>query len=370
MKLHIKNAKLLCPDGVFRPGELLISNGRIESAGDMLSRPDSTDITVINADGRYVTPGLIDGHCHVGIMEEGVGTPGDDANETSALCTPQMRAEDGVNPFDRGFDDALEAGVTAVVTGPGSANVIGGTFCALKTVPGTLEDKLIAAPVALKAALGENPKRMQKDRCATRMANIAALRAFLELTRCPEKAEGAAAPVAAAVAQGLPLKIHAHRADDILSAIRLCREYGVKYTVDHCTEGYKIADILAREKVNCMIGPTMITRMKVELAGLSTENGAILERHGLEVAITTDHPETPVSLLAASAGLAVRGGMSREAALRAVTVNPARMCSIKGIGTLEPGKDADVVIFNGHPLDICSRAVFVAVNGRVYINRL
>ena len=368
--LLIKNAMLLGSDGRFFPGELLAEDGIIAQVGKVTGTARRT----IDAGGRYVTPGLIDAHCHVGIMEEGVGAEGDDANETSELCTPCMRGEDGVNPFDPGFNDALEAGVTTVVPGPGSANVIGGTFCALKTLPGTLEDKLLLAPAALKAALGENPKRLQKSKCATRMGSAAALRAFLDraVRAAEQEAQDGESRIMSAVIKGeLPLKIHAHRADDILTAVRICRQYGVRYTVEHCTEGYKIADILSKEGVRCVIGPTMITRMKVELAGLDMSNGGVLERHGIECAISTDHPETPVSLLAASAGFAVRGGMSREAALRAITVNPARLCGIDSrVGSLEAGKDADIVIFDAYPLDICARAVFVAVNGKEYINKL
>ncbi|MBR3751009.1 MAG: amidohydrolase family protein [Clostridia bacterium] len=367
MDILIKNGFLLMPSGCFEKGDLLIRGEKIAAVGDI----DCSCDTVIDAQGKYVTPGLIDAHCHVGMLEEGKGAPGDDVNETSELCTPELKGEDGVNPFDLGFEDALRAGVTTVVTGPGSANVIGGTFCALKTVAGSLEDKRLISDVALKAALGENPKRIHKDKCATRMKSASALRKELasakaELKKDPELDTN----LARVLKKELTLKIHAHRADDILTAIRICEEFDVNYTVDHCTEGHLIAQTLKQKGVTCIIGPTLITRLKVELENADMKNGGVLEQNGIECAITTDHPETPIGLLCASAAVAVRGGMSKEAALRAITVNPARICALDNVGELAPGKDADVAIFPSHPFDICSAPEKVIVLGKIRVGSL
>ncbi len=369
MSILIKNAMLLMPSGSFRDGDLLIEGEKIAKVGVVAQGADMQADTVIDCRGKYVTPGFIDAHCHVGILEEGNGEPGDDTNESSDIITPQMRGEDGVNPFDKGFQDALRAGVTTVVTGPGSANVIGGTFCALKTAQGSLEDKRVITGVALKAALGENPKRLHKDKIKTRMGSAAALREALskgkKALETGEYPDEGARILAKVINKELPLKIHAHRADDILSAIRICKQFGVCYTVDHCTEGYQIVDKLSHDGVKCIIGPTIITRLKVELDGYSMANGAVLESRGIECAISTDHPETPIGLLCASAAVAVRGGMSKEAALRAITVNPARICGLDNVGELAPGKDADIAIFPSHPLDVCSMPSHVFVLGKL-----
>ena len=358
--LIIKDGYLLMPSGSFEKGDLVIEGESILQVGKDVPCELFEGATVIDAQGKYVTPGFI--------LEEGKGNAGDDCNEVSALITPEMKGEDGVDPFDKGFEDALLSGVTTVVTGPGSANVIGGTFCALKTCEGSLEDKHLKSDVALKVALGENPKRLHSKECATRMKSAAALREALTTAR--EKMhsgeQNAADKVLARVLKGeLPLKIHAHRADDILTAIRICKQFGVRYTVDHCTEGYRIADKLKADNVRCIIGPTMITRLKIELDGLDMANGAILEKNGIECAITTDHPETPIGLLAVSAAVAVRGGMSKEAALRAITVNPAVICGLDNVGVLEAGRDADVVIFPSHPLDACCKPEKVFVLGKL-----
>lgn len=363
----IKNGFLLMPNGCFEKGDLLIKGEKIAAVGKFDSHCD----TVIDATDKYVTPGLIDAHCHVGMLEEGKGAPGDDVNETSDLVTPELKGEDGVNPFDIGFDDALKAGVTTVVTGPGSANVIGGTFCALKTCGGSLEDKRVISDIALKAALGENPKRIHKDKCATRMKSASVLRNALanakkELANDPSLDT----PLARVLKKQLPLKIHAHRADDILTAIRICKEFDVEFTVDHCTEGHLISDVLKQKGVTCIIGPTLITRLKVELENADIKNGGVLEGAGIECAITTDHPETPIGLLCASAAVAVRGGMSKEAALRAITVNPARICGLDNVGELAEGKDADVVIFPSHPFDICSAPEKVFVLGELKVGSI
>ena len=374
MKTIIKNGYLLMPNGSFEKGDLLLDGEVIAQVGEVEQGVISGAVNVIDASGKYVTPGFIDAHCHVGILEEGKGTAGDDCNEISGLITPEMKGEDGVNPFDPGFEDALLAGVTTVVTGPGSANVIGGTFCAIKTCRGDLEQKRLKSDIALKVALGENPKRLHSKECATRMKSAAALREALASAKESMDASkecDAAQRVLIRVLKGeLPLKIHAHRADDMLTAIRICKQFGVKYTLDHCTEGYRICKELVDNGVKCIIGPTMITRLKIELDGLNMGNGAILEQNGIECAITTDHPETPIGLLAASAAVAVRGGMSKEAALRAITSNPAAICGLDNVGELVKGKDADVVIVPSHPLDVCSAPEKVFVLGELCVGEM
>lgn len=368
--LLIKNGLVLQQDGTFLQGDVLCKGSRIVQVGQGLADQGR----VIDATGCYVLPGLIDAHCHVGMLEDGVGVEGNDVNEVSALSTPELRGVDGINPRDYSFTEAMRVGVTTVVTGPGSANVIGGQFCALKTCPGDLEDKLLAAPVALKVAFGENPKREHKDKLSTRMANAAVLRReFLRAkdygqrrTRGDCAYDEGCEVLLAVLQRELPLKIHAHRADDMQTAVRICKEFGVDFTLDHCTEGHLVVPWLKENKIKCIIGPVLITRPKVEMRNLSFGLGAVLEQAGMEIAITTDHPETPVTLLAASAGMCVRNGMSEAAAFRAITINPARLTGIADrVGSLEAGKDADIVLFDGHPFDMRTKAVLTIINGEV-----
>ncbi len=382
---------ILIKGGLVRPitapdienGEVLIDNGRIIAIGAHLDAP--ADAQVIDATGLLVSPGFIDAHCHIGMHEESSRWEGNDTNEYSDPVTPQLRAIDSINPMDEAFECAIKGGVTTAITGPGSANVIGGSFCALKLHGKCVDDMLIRDTVAMKIAFGENPKGAygQNGRKApvTRMMTAALLRENLmkarrymeeidEAENDPEKKRPFDMKLEAMlpVMRGeIPLKSHAHRADDILTSVRIAREFGVKITLDHCTEGHLIVDKLAEYGLPVLIGPSLGSKSKQELREKSFATPGILEKAGLSVSIITDAPVVPLYYLPLCAGLAIREGMSYEGAWKAVTINPARAAGIDArVGSLEVGKDADISIFQGDPLrDIASYAKYVLVNGEI-----
>lgn len=383
MKL-IKNARMLMENGSFKEGTDILFDKKIIKTGRNLAADyeGKQDCEIILAQGRYVTPGFIDAHCHIGICENGMGFEGDDVNEITNPITPALRGLDGINPLDQSFSEAREAGVTTVLTGPGSANVIGGSFCALKTFGNTIEDMLIKEPAALKAALGENPKRCYNEKKSapmTRMATAALLReAFYKAlayggkkkTALSEKKEfelDMGKERLLDVLEGrLTLKIHCHRADDIQTAIRIAEEFNISYTLDHCTEGYMMLDVIKAHNAKCILGPILIGRPKIEMRNLNYGGAAIFEREGVEFALSTDHPETPVQLLSASAAFLVRNGLSEEAAMRAITVNAAKITGLDDrIGSLKTGLDADIVIFDGHPLDVRTKVRMTIIDGDI-----
>ncbi len=361
-------------------GTVLIVEGKISGVVEGIKEPEGWEI--IDARGMVVMPGLVDAHCHLGLVEEIYRQEGDDANEATDPVTPHLRAVDGINPEDLGFQDALSGGVTTVVVAPGSANVIGGEMVAIKTWGAGLEDMVLKSPVGLKAALGENPKRNyggQKKSPMTRMASAALLReALIKAGDYMRKVAGAAdgkgdppdrdlrmESLARVLKGEIPLRVHAHRADDIMTALRIAREFGIDLVVEHCTEGHKIAGELARSGVKAVIGPVIGNRAKVELKGVSLDTARAMADAGVEFAVMTDHPVVPIQYLGISAGLTVRGGLDEEKALRVITVDAARILGLDHrIGSLEPGKDADVVIMNGHPFDVRSRVVRVLVSGK------
>lgn len=359
-------------------GDILLENGKIRALGRDLSAPGAQ---VLELEGLYAMPGMVDAHCHIGMWEDGNMIEGDDGNEASGPITPELRAIDAINPFDRCFTEAYEAGVTACATGPGSANVIGGQFAALKTRPGSVEDKLLQAPLAMKAALGENPKRVyteQKSSPQTRMATAALLRrALLEAqayARKQAEKEGAdynmAKEALLPVLRGeLPLKIHAHRADDILTAIRIAEEFQLRFSLEHCTEGYLIPEAIKKAQeagAKVVIGPLLSDRSKVELRNLTFRAPKLLHDQGIEFAMMTDHPETPLQYLPVCAALAVREGLDEDTALKSITLHGARAIGLEDrLGSLEPGKDGDVAIFRGHPLDVRSRCVMTLIDGKI-----
>ena len=367
-------------------GDILLENGKIRQMGRGLEAPEAQTLDLA---GLFVMPGIVDAHCHIGMWEDGIRAEGDDGNECGGPITPELRAVDAINPYDRCFEEACQGGVTTCVTGPGSANVLGGQFAALKTKPGSVEEKLIAAPVAMKSALGENPKfayGMEKNRSPyTRMATAALLRkAFLEAREYGRRreenkadkpdydmAKEALLPV---LSGELPLKIHAHRADDILTGIRIAREFGLRYSLEHCTEGHLIPQAIKAaqaEGAKVVLGPLLSDRSKVELRNLSFKAPAILHKAGVEFALMTDHPEIPEQYLSVCAALAVRAGLPEEAALRAITINGARAVGLESrVGSLEPGKDGDIGIYSGHPLEFRSRCVMTVIDGEIVYNDL
>lgn len=382
--LVIKNARLLTmtENGSF-VGDIRIDGGKI---AEIAQNVDTTGCDVFDADGMYAMPGIIDAHSHIGMWEDGMGREGSDGNEATNPVTPEMRSIDGINPFDRCFKEAVACGVTTAVTGPGSANVVGGTFVAMKLYGRSMDEMILKFPVAMKAAFGENPKRVYGDKAtpATRMAIAAILRKALagaldyakkienakdDPSKMPERDLGKEAllPV---IRRELPLKIHCHRADDILTAIRIAKEFNVRFTLDHCTEGYLIPDLL-KETIEetgagIIIGPLLTDRSKIELRNVSFSAPKALYDAGIDFAMMTDHPVIPEQYLPVCAALAVREGLPEDAALRSITINAARITGIDDrVGSLEVGKDADIAVFSGHPLDFRSRCVLCTVDGQV-----
>jgi len=363
-------------------GDVLIDGDKIKEIGKNIEVNE--DVEVIDASGCLVVPGLIDGHCHLGMWEEGIGFEGADGNESVDPVTPQLRAIDSINPMDEGFKMAREGGVTTAVTGPGSANVIGGTFAAVKTYGYRIDNMIIKYPTAMKIAFGENPKRVynEKDKSPiTRMATASILRETLyKANKYYEDTErGKKEPdekpefdikmesMIPVMNGEIPLKAHAHRADDIFTALRIAKEFELDITLDHCTEGHLIAEDLSKENKPALVGPSLSEKSKYELKNLTFETPKILNEAGVEIAIITDSPVIPLQYLALVAGLAVKSGLKEEEAWKAITINPAKISGIDHrVGSLKEGKDADIVIFEGNPLrDIDSKPRKVIINGKI-----
>lgn len=386
--LLLKNGIVHTMNGDPFVGDVLIRDGKIHAAAARLEAPEAE---VLDVSGCHVIPGIIDAHCHIGMWEDGMGREGADGNEVSNPITPELRAIDGLNPYDPCFDEAVAAGITTVVTGPGSANVIGGQFAALKTYGRTIEDRLIKAPVAMKGALGENPKRVYGDKKAapyTRMAIASLFRKALtdaqEYAKSIEDAEAngtkppaknlgleALLPV---LSGDLPMKIHAHRADDILTALRLAREFHIRISLDHCTEGHLIADVLteqaAAQGIPVILGPLLSERSKIELRNKTYHAPKLLHDAGIPFALMTDHPVIPIQYLPVCAGLMVREGLDEETALASITKNAAAAVWLSDrIGQIAPGFDADIAIYSGHPFDYRAVCEFTIINGSVVYRR-
>ena len=364
-------------------GFVAIREGKIWKVGPMEECPADGTGETLDARGGHILPGFVDAHCHLGMFGDAMGFEGDDGNEATDPCTPHLRAIDGVNPMDRCFRDARLAGVTTVLTGPGSANPISGQFVAMKTAGRWLDDMVIKAPAAMKLALGENPKLTYHERHEgpiTRMATAAVIRENLaKAVEYRDKLERAAADpdeekpefdakleaLLPVVRRELPVHIHAHRADDIATGIRICKEFGLEYVIVHGTEGHLIANELAREGARVITGPCLGDRSKPELANMSLETPVLLAMAGVKIAICTDHPETPVQYLPLCAAMAVKGGLPADAALAAITIWAAEIGGVAHrVGSLTPGKDGDVVVMSGHPLNWLSRVSAVVVDGR------
>lgn len=382
----IQNATVYTMAGkVLEGGSVLIEKGKIKKVGKRIAAPKGAQ--VIDADGAYVFPGFVEAHCHVGMWEEGIGFEGADGNEMTDPVTPHMRAIDAINPRDENFRMALEHGVTAAATGPGSGNVIGGTFAVLKLHGDRVDDMVIEPRLAMKCAFGENPKRVYAEKKmmpSTRMGTAAKLRETLakaeeyrdkkaaagdDLSKMPAydmKLE-AMLPV---VNKEIPLKAHAHRADDIFTAIRIAKEFGVGLTLEHCTEGHLIVDHLAKEGYPAVVGPSFGNKSKFELNEKSFVTAGILQKAGVKVAIMTDSPVIPLEYLSMCAALAHKAGMGEMEALEAITIRPAEILGLENrIGSLEVGKDADVVIWDRHPFDLQAHVTHTIVNGEVVYKR-
>ena len=360
-------------------GKILIGDdGKILAVGADIAIPEGAEI--IDAEGRLVTPGCVDAHCHIGLEGSAVRWEGIDINEGSDPITPHLRAIDAFNPIDESLTEALEGGVTTACTGPGSANVVGGSFVAVKLAGRRVDDMIVKYPLAMKCAFGENPKgsygQNGKKSPVTRMAIAAQLRDLLFKARkyAEDKEAGKASGVdmkleaMIPVIKGeIPLKAHAHRADDIFTAIRIAKEFGVGLTLDHCTDGSLIAEDLAKEGYPAFVGPSFGRKNKVELINKSFSTPAVLHEAGVPISIITDAPVVPLQYLTMCAGLAVDAGLPYEEAWRAITVNPAKQTGIGDrVGSLEVGKDGDVVIWKADPLTTVGGSAYITVvNGQI-----
>lgn len=386
LMLYIKNGRIKTMAGAEYPnGQILIENGKIKAVGENVERPEGAE--EIDASGHLVTPGMIDAHCHIGLLGSALRWEGEDANEEMDPITPHLRGIDSIDPLDECFENARKGGITAVAAGPGSGNVIGGSFAALKTYGKRVDDMVMVQPLAMKIAFGENPKSsygLKGKSPYSRMAIAALLREALfkaeryaEALDEYEKSESsdkkrppfdmkmeALLPV---IRKQIPLKAHVHRADDICTAIRVAKEFGLKLTIDHCTEGHLIADVLAEEGFPVLIGPTLGDKTKPEVRNRTFDTVKILSDAGLKVAIITDAPVIPIERLPLCAGYAIAAGLKEEKAWECITINPAQIMGVDDrVGSIEPGKDADIVIHSGNPLtDIASHALYTIIDGKI-----
>lgn len=351
-------------------GAVLIEDDKIVDLGPDMEIPDEAEI--IDVEGKTIIPGFIDAHCHVGISEEGEGWEGNDTNEVYDPVTPHLRALDAINPNGIALKEAVKAGVTTINVGPGSANPIGGTFAAIKTAGSSIVDELvIKEPTGLKMATGENPKRVykeQKKAPSTRMSTAALIREKLFETReyieDDEEKDFKLEALKPLLKKELPGRIHAHRADDMVSAIRISEEFGFDLILEHCTEGHKIADYIAERDIPVVFGPGLAAKSKRENRERSFKTPGILSKKGIKVALMTDSPVIPIKYLTLMAAYSVREGMDKEEALKAITINAAEICGIDDrVGSIEKGKDADLIVVDGDPLELKSTIDMVFIDG-------
>lgn len=382
----IKNGKILTMSGVdYDKGCILIDGKKIIEVGEYINE-DNNDISeVIDASNCLVMPGIIEAHSHIGIQEERKGFEGNDCNEMTEPVTPYLKALDAINPMDSTFHQALSAGITGVMVGPGSSNVVGGQFVFIKTYGRVIDNMVVLEPAAMKVAFGENPKSNynDKDRMPTTRMSIAALlrEELFEAQQYYKSKKNSKQsgnednnfneefrkecwlPV---FDKKIPLKAHVHRADDILTAIRIAKQFGLKMTLDHCTEGHLIAEEIKESGFPAIIGPTLSVRNKIETQNMDFKTAGILHKAGVKVAITTDHPVTRIQDLAICAGFAAREGLGIEEGLKAITINAAEICNVSHrVGSLEVGKDADIAIFDGNPMEVFTKTMYTIIDGEV-----
>ncbi|MCI8287137.1 MAG: amidohydrolase [Lachnospiraceae bacterium] len=358
--------------------DILVENGKIKAICENLAVPDGAEI--VSAEGLQVYPGFVEAHGHIGLDGYGIGYEGMDYNELNDILSPQMRGIDGVKSLDPALPKAAAAGVTCVCVGPGSANVLGGTFTTIKTVGKRVDDMVVRDGVAMKCAFGENPKRVYRDKKdSSRMTTAALLREILFKAReYMEKKEAAGDDISKRPAfdiklealipvlkKEIPLKAHAHAAEDLFTALRIAREFDLKITLEHVTEGHLIVKELAQENVPLAVGPTLTSASKFELRNKSWTTPGVLAAAGCQVSIITDSPVIPQEYLPLCAGLAVQAGMDPFAALQAITINPAKHAGIADrVGSLEAGKDADIVITDGCPFEVSTKVKHVFIDGK------
>ncbi len=378
----IKGGKIFTMDeaGVINNGVILVDGDRISKVSASQEIPP--EAILIDADADYILPGFIDSHTHIGLEEEIYGDVGDDVNEISDPITPQLQALDGINLWDLAFTDALRGGVTRTMSMPGSANILGGQAVFLKMLASSKAEMVYRNPWGLKAALGENPKRVyqaEKKTPRTRMASAALLREALytaaRMMDHPKKQTAAEtfkyAPVIQVLKKEMPLLLHVHRADDILTALRIKDEFGIDMLLQHGTEAALVADELVKRDVGVFLGPLFVNRAKVEMKEVSFKNAALLAERGVTFSFITDHPVIPIEHLRVCAALTVREGLSEELALQALTTAPAKFLNAEDeIGSIREGKRADLVIYDGHPFDFRSRVKKVFVDGKLWRDQI
>lgn len=378
----IKNGTLLDVEkSKFEKMDISIEDGKI--TGIKKSIKPKKDDEIIDATDKIVAPGFIDAHCHLGLMGDSVGFENDDVNEKSDPITPQLRAIDGIDPMDRVFTEAYQGGITSVATGPGSANVIGGQFAAIKTFGKRIDKMIIKAPIAMKCAFGENPKRFYGTKGkmpTTRMGTAGMLRETLQkakeymlkseaagddITKKPQY-DARLEALIPVLKKEIPLKAHAHKANDIFTAVRIAKEFDVKMTLDHSTDARCIVDELAEENYPMIVGPSLGHRTKVELINKSFKTAAVLNKAGIKISITTDSPVIPLQHLPICAALAVKDGLDKWEAFKAISINPAEILGLEDrVGSIKVGKDADIVIWSADPLQIDAKVEYTIIDGKV-----
>ena len=359
-------------------GFVRIKKNLIEETGEMSALKNTKNEKILDVHGAWVMPGLIESHAHIGITEEKWGVIGDDSNEQTNPSTATLRAIDGINPMDPAFHDAIEAGITSVMAGPGSANVIGGQFVFMKTQGRCIDNMIVKFPAALKVAFGENPKTTYGDQNvypSTRMGIAAMLRNTLHqaVQYKKDKESGKITaedfemePWIPVLNKEIPLKAHAHRADDILTAIRIAREFDVDITIDHGTESHLVVDEIKKSGFPVIAGTDLTSRSKLEVQYMDFKTSGILQEAGILFSITTDHPVALIQYLPLCAGLAVKNGLSMEAGLKALTIYPAQICRVDDkVGSLKKGKDADIAIFSGNPMEIFTKTLYTIIDGEI-----
>ena len=386
--IFIKNATInTITEGIII-GNLLIENKKIKEIGNDIVAP--LDATVIDAKGCLVLPGFIDAHTHLGLWEDGMATEGIDGNEQTDPITPQLNTIDAINPMDITFNEAVKSGITSVCSTPGSSNPIGGQAIALKTYGKIVDKMVIKNPVATKVAFGENPKNCyggNEKTPQTRMAIAALIRETLKkaqeyldgIEKNQLEEDDAKKPeynmkyesLIPVLKREVPLKAHAHRVDDMFTAIRIAKEFDLKLTLDHCTEGHLVVDELIEEGYPILVGPSLTERSKIELRNLTFETAGILSNNGLDICLITDHPVIPIQYLPLCAGIAIKHGMKEDKALEAITINPAKVLGIDNrVGSIEVGKDADIVIWDNNPFEINSNVLYTIIDGKIVYKKI
>ncbi len=373
----LKNGKVLTMTGVnYDAGDVLVADGKIRAVGAGLCAPEGAQ--VIDCTGRTVMPGMIDAHCHIGLSEDGTMYEGEDSNEAVNPVTPHVRAIDGINPADVAIREARLGGVTTVCVGPGNSNVFGGVMSVFKTRGSRIDDMLMKETFAIKAALGEGPKETyapKKVMPMTRMGIAGLMREHLVRARTylDRKASGRLDKIdlryealGRVLEREIPLVVHANRMDDIYTALRIKREFAIDLVLTQASDAYLMADAIREAGVPVVLASVLTGRLSVEMARMSHRAPVVLEQAGATYCISTDAPPVPIQFLPTSAASAVREGLDPEAALRAVTITPARVLGIdERVGSLEPGKDADIVVYGGSPFNLMSRIELVMMDGEI-----